>query len=101
MDSAAAFDGHLRKIAEAALPWTPRLVSMKPRTLEGRTVVYLDMDACSSAVFLQLIRLMEDFCRREAIPPDYRFSYQVAPPGAFVPGATPKDLPTEWPPAPE
>ncbi len=97
-ESLDAFDGHLRKIAEAAQRWTPRLLSISPRVDEGRTVVYVRMDTCTTAVFLRLIATMEAFCQREGIPPDYLFSYSSPLPGSRPTPPRAGDLPTAWPP---
>ena len=93
------FEGHLAKIADAARRWTPRLVSIMPLEAEGKTIVYVRMDVCSSAIFLQLIRQMEAFCLSEGIEPDYRFSYDIPAPGRAPPNS-PQDLPASWPPEP-
>ena len=72
--SLAAFDGHLRRVAQAARQWTPRLISIAPREDSGRTAVHVRTE-CSTPVYFQLIRTMEDLCRRERIPPDYLFPH--------------------------
>jgi hypothetical protein len=100
MDSIERFDGHLRKIAETAARLTPRVVAMRPKTVEGRTVVYIEIDACPIRLWMQLSESMDQFCRREGIPPDFTFSNRTALPAEFRgASATPADdLPAAWPP---
>ncbi len=95
------FGGHLRQIAEMAGRLTPRLVSMCPRVKFGRTVVYVVLDTCSSAIFVRLLMRMDAFCKREGIPPDYVFSRRFPAPGLPPPGPSPRDLPGAWPPEDE
>lgn len=98
MDSLDPFTGHLRTIAEVARRWTPRLISITPRVVEGRTVVYVRMDTRTSHLFVALIARMEAFCKREGLPPDYQFSFDTPAPGLPPPSPSVDALPSAWPP---
>src|SRR5262245_16140116 len=97
MDWSDNHPAHLRRIAEHARQVVPRLVRVEPVETEGRTVVHIETDGASVTVYARIVAVMEDFGRREGIPPDYKVGMALAPIGVPVPRPKASELQPGWP----